>query len=522
MPPRKLTQAAERYSLDDMFAVVSQKLLQQATEPNLLGYKPHAKQLEFHQSEAKGRWFLGGNRSGKSVGGVVEDLWWVTKRHPYKSIPSHMQIRGRVVGSDFRNGIETILFPIFKQWILPSDLVNGSWEDSYNKEEKTLYFHDGSFLEFRSCDQELVKHAGTSRHFIHFDEEPPKQYFLENRVRLLDTRGYWWLTMTPVEGMTWVYTDLYAKDPPYPETQLYIVEVESSENPYLDKSEIEEVFGEFDEDSRKAREKGVFTAKGGRVLSSYSEGVHFKLPASWRPPYDWTVYTSQDHGYRTPSAVAYNAVSPDGMKVVTFHEIYEKQLLVSQIAKMMKEFEATLEQPVYMRTGDPAMSQHNGITGTSILYEYAVNGIVIGTEGIPKDESIGIDRMNAYLSINPRTREPYWELTRACVKHNWEFKKLAWRTYASARLEDKNNPVEKVHDRDNHAFDANKYFFTFMRDLGVKSPERDVLSPSGSLLRTIEDMADVPNEKLWKPELPTRPKWEQEYSDNPYGWGYGD
>lgn len=524
---RRAKEEEKPVSLSDMLDDLSQQLHRVAEQPNMLMYSPHLKQKVFHESTAYGRWFLGGNRSGKSVAGVLEDLYWVTKRHPYFKIPSHTQIRGRVVGSDFTNGIETILFPIFKQWILPSDLINGSWEDSYDKQDKTLTLQDGSFIEFRSCDQELVKHAGTSRHFVHFDEEPPFKFFEENLMRLIDTGfGRWWITMTPVEGMTWMHDQMYEPEEEIPEDLLKIIEVEQAENPYLKEEERQKALSFLSREGRQAREKGTFVSRGGRVLKRFSPDVHCKKMPGWRPPRNWTVYTSQDHGYRNPTAVGWHAVRPDGREVVTFHEIYVKETLVKDIAAAMLEFEQTLDNPIYMRTGDPNMKQRSGITGTSILHEYAQHGIILGVEGIPKDENIGIDRMNEYLEIDPVTMRPYWTLTQDCKWHIREFKKLSWRTYASAKLDDKNNPVEKVHDKDNHAFDEAKYFFTFMRDLGQEETKPEFRDDGpGSWTRGLQVARTTPSDAYNPIKWDVQEAFVLEQStdsSNDYGWSYGD
>src|SRR4029077_6920405 len=80
----------------------------QALEPNMHAYLPHTKQRIFHESKKTVRLYIGGNRSGKSVGGVIEDLWWGTRRHPYRKIPDKT-IYGRVLGVDFINGVQGIL-----------------------------------------------------------------------------------------------------------------------------------------------------------------------------------------------------------------------------------------------------------------------------------------------------------------------------------------------------------------------------------------------------------------------------
>jgi hypothetical protein len=55
-------------------------------------------------------------------------------------------------------------------------------------------------------------------------------------------------------------------------------------------------------------------------------------------------------------------------------------------------------------------------------------------------------------------------------------------------LEDRNNPQEKVHKKNDHAFDSAKYFATFMPDLRAlvtEIQERDIDTP---WVQTLADM----------------------------------
>src|SRR6478752_2652009 len=115
MPParRRRSDNGDDMSKKDIIEFLAKSLTQQAKTPNMHAYIPHSKQSAFHKSDAKGRLYIGGNRSGKSVGGVVEDLWWATGRHPYLKTPE-LPVHGRIIGVDFINGIQGILLPIFK------------------------------------------------------------------------------------------------------------------------------------------------------------------------------------------------------------------------------------------------------------------------------------------------------------------------------------------------------------------------------------------------------------------------
>lgn len=458
----------------ELFEMLGTSLLQQAVEPNMRNYKPHDKQQAFHGSTAKGKLFLGGNRSGKTVAGIVEDLWWATKRHPYRRIPYETAIRGRVIGDGFIKGtVNEVLIPAMKRWVIPSDLKNGSWEDSFNKIDYVLTFANGSFIEFKSYEQDLQKHAGTSRHFIHFDEEPPEAIYIENMMRLVDTAGSWWMTMTPLNGMNWVYDELYVKGMEGKLKNFFIEEVSSTDNPFIDKESLDTLSQIMDEDEADQRKYGKFAEKGGLIFPEFSEmhllGEDYDI---WMPPPDWRVYMSLDHGLNNPTAALWHAVSTRG-EVITFMEHYKRNMLVKEHAERIKELEFMNKLNVWARPADPAMKQRNAVTGTSIVQEYAINGVFLTVDTIPRDVKTGLDRMKMYMRPTPTASgspgPPRWRIIKSrCPDLIKEMKRLHWKTYASSKLNDSTNKREEVHKKDDHAFDSSRYFFTMMPDL---SPE---------------------------------------------------
>ena len=447
-----------------MFEFLASSLKKQATEPNLFAYKPHSKQSVFHQSPKKARLYIGGNRSGKSVGGVVEDLWYVTGRHPYRKVPDKT-IRGRVIGVDFINGIQGILLPIFKRWIVPSDLIGGSWERSWSNQERTLTLANGNEIDFKSYDQDLDKHAGTSRDFVHFDEEPPKNIFTENLIRLIDVGGSWWITMTPVEGMTWVYKELYEPWQTGTRHDIDVIKVDMSDNPYLELEEKMSILAFLDEDDREKREHGTFVPKGGLVFPAFQESIHATLHG-WRPPRDWLIYHSLDHGYNNPTSSLHHAVSPHGDMVVTFHEHYKRELTVKEHARAILAYEEEWGLEPFLRTGDPSMKQRQAQSGSSIQALYADEGIYFALDSVPRDVSVGIDKMNQYLKIHPKTKRPHWQIS-DCPYLVREMRQLHWDYYISGKLEDANNVKETIHKKDDHSPDSARYFFTFLPELSA-------------------------------------------------------
>jgi phage terminase large subunit-like protein len=468
--------ASEDITQAEMFRAIGEKLKLTAREPNILAYKPHPKQVLFHSSQAKTRLYIGGNRSGKTVGGVVEDIFYLRGQHPYRRVPE-APVRGRAICVDFTHGIQQILIPKLKQWLPPSLLVKGSWERSYNSEKKELTLSNGSTLEFLTYEQDLAAHAGTSRHFVHFDEEPPKHIYDENMLRLVDTDGDTWLTLTPVEGMTWIYDGIYKPGSTGLHQYIDVVEVDIHENPYLKPEAIERILGGLDADERKAREKGQFVQLGGKVYKNFSVATHVIPPINPKSVLNWEWYRSMDHGFNNPTAWLWHAVHADGT-IVTFAEHYASEMTVAEHAKVVLKMDKELGKEPEFCVGDPATQQRQAVTGTSIVGEYAANGIWIAPGN--NDVLTGVNQVSKYLSTNPRTKKPYWQITENCTNLIREMERLRWETYSSKSAQFNNNAHEKIHKKDDHACDSARYFFTFMPDLAPDPATVSELMPRDS------------------------------------------
>lgn len=454
---------------NDALRSLAEKLKLQATKPNIYGYQPHAKQIAFHSSDAKGRLYIGGNRSGKTTGGIAEDIFWLTGRHPYRVTPPP-PVRGRIVSVDFLNGVEKIIRPELARWLPPSELLGGSWSTAYSKELRTLTFENGSFVEFMSYDQDLDKFAGTSRHFIHFDEEPPQDVWLENKTRLIDTGGSYWITMTPVEGMTWIYDDIYMPGRNDPSNGISVIEVDMTENPYLHAGEVDEFISGLNADDREARVRGKFVQIGGLIYKHFNPEIHVVDP--FIPPLDWEWYASMDAGYNNPTAWLWHAVSPDG-RVVTFDEHYVSGEVVEYHAKAVLEKNVNHGRSPDVYIGDPSIRNTDPLTGTSVHLEYSTRGIpiVLGNN----DVSAGINRVATYLETM-NNGVPNLVITRNCVNLIQEMQRYRWATWANKRVANLNNRKEVAHKKDDHACDALRYFMMSRPDLRRPKEESALLS----------------------------------------------
>lgn len=329
-----------------------------------------------------------------------------------------------------------------------------------------------------SYDQDLDKFAGTSRDFVHFDEEPPETIYTENMARLIDRRGHCWITMTPVEGMTWIYDTVYEKGI-LGDKNIDVTEVDMAENPHLDKTEVEEFLDSLSDDEAEARGKGKFVQMGGLVYKAFNPKLHVIDeidPKEFLGP-NFKHYMSLDHGFNNPTSVHWHAVNTDN-EVITFDEHYESGQIVDYHANVIHRHEKEHKRTPDVRICDPALAQKQAVTGTSIQTEYAIRGIgmVLGNN----DVMTGVAKVNEYLALRKNGR-PSWHITRNCANLIREISRLRWKTWASKKQQSQNNPYDQIHKKDDHACDECRYFFSFMPELKqvVKMPDRMQLPAIG-------------------------------------------
>lgn len=464
MPKKKSQDIA---TVGDALKELMDGLTRVAYAPDVNSYEPHPKQEFFHSSNKRTRLYIGGNRSGKTTGGIVEDVWWLTHRHPYLQTPDR-PVAGRIVSVDFANGVNKIIIPQLKQWVPPSQLRGGSWYSAYDSMERVLNFENGSFVELMSYDQDLDKFAGTSRDFVHYDEEPPEDIRIECLARLIDRKGKEWFTLTPVEGMEWIYDQLYEPGIGGINPSIDVIEVDMTENPHLDQDEVEEFLSKLSEEERQIRGRGKFVTRGGLVYKSFSTQTHVIDPIDPKqyrnPNYKW--YMSLDHGFNNPTAVLWHIVDTDG-RIITFAEHYEAERTIDYHAEVIKSREMEFGKSPDIRVCDPALAQRNAVTGTSIQTEYAMRGIGMAL-GI-NDVLTGVAKVNQYLEPGPDGK-PNWLITANCANLIKEIQRLRWKTWASKKQQSANNPYDQIHKKNDHACDAARYCFSFLPELKAIPP----------------------------------------------------
>lgn len=453
--PRK----ADPINFFDALKLVEDTAVKSVISPGIGAYRPHGNQEKFHRSDCKEKLYIGGNRSGKTVGGGTEAVMWLTGEHRFRNDIPRPPIRGRMVTVDIEDGIKKIAVPEIKRWLPSKYLRNGSWDESYDKQSRTLSLTNGSFLEFMSYEQEREKFQGTSRHFTWFDEEPPEAIFDECQMRLIDTDGSWWISMTPLIEMSWVKERIYdtwvGGD-----RSTYVLEVNTEDNPYIKIEALDRLTRNLPEEEKSTRRTGSFISHTGLVYAGSFSALYVDdggciLDDIITDRSKWEDYRQHyghfcmiDHGYTNPTAILFGCFDNEG-RIIIYDEIYETKNLVRENALLLQQRLETLGiRPQYI-IGDPSIQNTDPITGTSIQIEYAENGVHI---------ALGNNNIRAGIArVQGRFAKRLLYITTRCSNTLRELNNYRWDRYASRKIENRRNNKEVPLKKNDHAMDALRY-----------------------------------------------------------------
>ena len=296
-----------------------------------------------------------------------------------------------------------------------------------------------SKIAFKSCDQGREKFQGASLDFVWFDEEPPLDVYRECKMRVLDKCGEIWGTMTPLKGLTWVYDEIYMNSGGDPE--VWHEHIEWSDNPFLDKREIERVSASLDESELAMRRYGRFSVSEGAVYREFDPSRDVVEPFDF--PKEWQENVSIDPGLRNPLACLFFAVDWDGV-IYVVGEWYEAGREVGYHADKILDLADKLD---WKRGSDgrlhalidSAAGQRTLSGSKSVAELFFEHGIAVDTR-VNKELWSGIARVKQYFA------EGRIKIFSCCDNLIRELKSYWWGTGDS--------PVKK----DDHALDALRYF----------------------------------------------------------------
>ena len=409
----------------------------------------HKKQLAFHKCLKRNRWVFGGNRSGKTECGAVECVYMARGTHPWRENKKDTQGWVVSLSQQVQRDVaqKKILHYLRKDWIEEIVMLSGRKDSPESGIIDFIrvknVFGGISVIGFKSCDQGREKFQGTSLDFVWFDEEPPKDVYLECRMRVMDRRGDIFGTMTPLKGLTFVHTDIYMNR--LGDSEVWCEMMEWSDNPFLSQEEISAMESCLDEQTLQSRRFGRFASDKGLVYPEFEEGLHVIEP--FEIPKEWQDNISIDPGLNNPLSAHWYAVDYDD-NVYVVYEHYEAGRDVDYHAEAIRSI---CEKLKWKRDGqgricaliDSAAKQRTLASVKSVVELFYERGILVNPN-VDKDLFAGIARVKSYL--NQKNGLPNIYIFSTCVKLIEELKGYYWGSGDAPRK------------TDDHALDEMRYF----------------------------------------------------------------
>lgn len=430
-------------------------------EDKLKYYRPHARQELFHRCPKRNRWALGGNRTGKTEVGAVECVYLARGCHPYRTISHAMNGWVVSLSGEVQRDVaqKKLLSYINPDWIYALKMREGRSDDPAGGIIDYIQIKSLcggiSTIGFKTCAQGREKFQGVSLDFVWFDEEPPEDIYQECLMRVLDSGGCLFGTMTPLKGLTWVYNAIYLNIGCDPE--VWFVTMSWQDNPYLSAEEIEKMERALPPDELAARRDGRFISVNGLVYGEFDEQIHVIEP--FDIPDEWQETLSIDPGLSKPLSCHWYAVDHEGCIYV----VAEHYRAGMNIAAHMREIDRISRELHWKRDGDGRLSalmdaaadQRTLQSEKTVAELFREQGLNVNTR-VNKSKWAGIQRVKQALEKRPHPDEARWPdgkpglfIFSNCPMMIREIKQYRWKEDESDET-----PVK----RDDHAMDEMRYF----------------------------------------------------------------
>ncbi len=222
---------------------------------------------------------------------------------------------------------------------------------------------------------------------------------------------------------------------------------------------------------RWAKEQEIdYAALGGTRLfpewPQWAEAGKIVIPPF--TPEGWRLYGSYDHGWRNPSCYLIHGINFDG-DITTLWEFYAPGVPIGYIAKIIRGEAVALHdgrrfegnpfagQETY-KIADPAIWSEDQPTSDNTyksVYEAFRDNDVLFNKGERGGDSTVASWLLGWFWANPDA--PRYRITQACPKLIWELGQQRYKEFSARVALNRDQPEELV-DKDNHAYDALKYF----------------------------------------------------------------
>jgi len=432
---------------------------------DLIEYKPHRRQQEYHTCEARFTVPVCGRRFGKSTMAgrklepeLIEDpgMYWIVG--PTYDLGEK---EFRVVWDDMMIGLRLGHEPAVKR--------------RYNKKQGDMFieFPWGTRLEVRSADhpENLVGEA--LKGVIISEAAKHRADTFERYIRpaLADYRGWATFPTTP-EGQNWLY-DVWklGQDPNFPDYASW--RFPSWDNPYLypgGRTDPEILLLESTTTMEWFEQEiaADFTAFVGKIFAEFQEDKHIK-DLQYNPA--WKNYIAFDFGFVNPLAAIEFQIDPWD-NIYIWREHYKKGWRLQQHIEFMKNRLQPEGYSIELGFGDAADPE--------AIEELCVSfAPTIGSPLAKDNWRDGIDLVKSFLQVREvghdeyerPIEEPRMFVDRSCINTIREFNN--YKTAQGTHGRNPRSPREIAQQVDDHAMDALRYGLVHIYRLGARNSLMD-------------------------------------------------
>lgn len=388
----------------------------------LKGYRPYAKQKEFHAAGKtyRERLFKAGNQLGKTLAGAAETAMHLTGEYPddwdgLRFDHPVIVIAGSESSELTRDGVQRLLVgppDREEEWgtgFIPQRCISDRTRKmgvSNALDTVTVRHVSGGYstLYLKSYDQGRSKWQANTVHFVWFDEEPPEDVYFEGITRTNATKGSIMVTFTPLKGMSAVVARYLLEDSP----DRTVITMTIFDAEHFTDEERKKIIDGYPAHEREARTKGTPTLGSGLIFPVADEDIvvePFDIPAIW------PVIGGMDFGYDHPFGAAKLAWDRDNDIVYVTANYRERQATPIIHAAALRPWGKTLQWS-WPHDG----LQHDKGSGEQLAKQYGDQGLSMLSERATFDD--GTNGVEAGISdMLQRMQTGRWKVFSNC--HEW-------------------------------------------------------------------------------------------------------
>jgi phage terminase large subunit len=376
----------------------------------ILSYRPLPAPAGFHASQAKFRWIMGGNRSGKSESNIGYDLCsFALGLHPFRVTPRNATIWA--VADNWPLVGKLLWGEKIKDYLPACRIKKMIWHNRQEEIPQEAQLDNDNRIEFKAGEQGRTAFEGRPIHAIYQDEQiksDSEGIFTEMQARLLDYNGFFAGSMTPIRPQPWLEERII--ELPDTDDVFYanLNDNRKSRDGYIDDSEIDLMIADWPVEVQETRIKGYFAAFMGAVYKTFNRKVHVCKP--FKIPSDWQRYRAIDWGFNNPFVCLWMARDHDSRWYV-YNEHYAAQQTLAYHAACIKR---TSGRERYRVTWADHEAQER--------HEFKQLGI--NTMPAKKDVHLGIEAVQAALKIqgDGRPRLQIFDTCKHTIKETGGYK----------------------------------------------------------------------------------------------------